>query len=281
MKRNLFLVMAILLVLSFALTGCGGSESSGSSEGSSEDDVFRVGLEAMYPPFNWTQLDDSNGGIKIAESNEYAGGYDVEIAKKVAKKLGKKLVIVKVEWDGLVPALQTNVIDAIMAGMSPTETRKKTIDFSDNYYQSTYVLVVKKGSKYENATSIQDFKGAKVTGQLNTTHYDVIDQIEGVDKQVAAVDFPAMRTALGAGAIDAYVTEIPEAISSTSANPDFVMVNPAEGFEADLADTAVAVGLRKGDKNIDLINEALAEISEEERNRIMKEAIKNQPAADE
>ena len=64
--------------------------------------------------------------------------------------------------------------------MSPTEKRKETIDFSDNYYKSNLVMVVKKGGKFERATSIQDFKGAKVTAQLNTFHYSVIDQIKGV-----------------------------------------------------------------------------------------------------
>ena len=72
---------------------------------SEEDNTFKVGMEAGYPPFNWTQMDDSNGGVKIDGNAEYAGGYDVEIAKKIAEGLGKELVIVKIEWDGLVPAL--------------------------------------------------------------------------------------------------------------------------------------------------------------------------------
>ena len=109
--------------------------------------------------------------MKIDGNAEYAGGYDVEIAKKIAEGLGKELVIVKTEWDGLVPSLQSGKIDAIIAGMSPTEERKQTIDFSDNYYTSNFVMIVKKGGPYENATSIQDFRGAKITGQLNTSHY--------------------------------------------------------------------------------------------------------------
>lgn len=303
MKRRLMVVLALILAFALVLGACGSGDNAGTKDekksenekqetdkenakdekqddnnSNGEEDVFRIGLEAMYPPFNWTQLDDSNGGVPIDESNEFAGGYDVEMAKKVAEKLGKRLVVVKIEWDGLVPALQSGVIDAIMAGMSPTEERKKAVDFSENYYQSTYVLVVKKGSKYENATSIQDFSGAKVTGQLNTTHYTVIDQIKGVDKQPAGVDFPSMRTALQSGAIDAYVTEVPEATSSTAAIKDFVMVNPKEGFEAKLEDTAVAVALRKNDPNLAAINEALAEVSEEERAQIMNDAIFNQPA---
>jgi putative lysine transport system substrate-binding protein len=260
------------------LAGCGSSNNSVS--GSADENTFKVGLEAGYAPFNWTQKDDSNGGVKIQGTPEFAGGYDVEIAKKIADGLGKKLVIVKTEWDGLVPALQSGKIDAIIAGMSPTAERKKTIDFSDNYYKSNLVMVVKKGGKYEGATSIQDFKGAKITAQLNTFHYSVIDQIKGVTKATAMDNFPAMRVALESGIIDGYVSERPEAVSASGANDKFAMVEFKEGFKTSEDDTAIAVGLKKGNKNIDKINEVLKGISEEARTQIMDTAIKNQPAAE-
>ncbi|WP_045514609.1 transporter substrate-binding domain-containing protein [Neobacillus niacini] len=274
-KLTIFIVLLVSTIL--LLAGCG--TSNGSDSGSSEDNTFKVGLEAGYAPFNWTQNDDSNGAVKIDGSAEYAGGYDVEIAKKVAEGLGKELVIVKTEWDGLVPALTSGKIDAIIAGMSPTAERKEAIDFSDNYYTSNLVMVVKKGSKYEGATSIQDFKGAKVTAQLNTFHYSVIDQIEGVDKKTAMDNFPAMRVALESGMIDGYVSERPEGVSASAANENYVMVEFEEGFETSEDDTAIAVGLKKGSDLTDKINKILAGISEEERTSIMDNAIKNQPAA--
>jgi putative lysine transport system substrate-binding protein len=273
-KLSLFIVLLVSSVL--LLAGCG---TSSSDSGASEDNTFKVGLEAGYAPFNWTQNDDSNGGVKIGGSAEYAGGYDVEIAKKIAEGLGKELVIVKTEWDGLVPALTSGKIDAIIAGMSPTAERKETIDFSDNYYKSNLVMVVKKGSKYEGATSIQDFKGAKITAQLNTFHYNVIDQIEGVDKKTAMDNFPAMRVALESGIIDGYVSERPEGVSASAANENYVMVEFEDGFETSEDDTAIAVGLKKDSDLTDKINEVLAGISEEERTSIMDAAIKNQPAA--
>jgi putative lysine transport system substrate-binding protein len=276
--KNKFMIVIVLLVSTLLLlAGCGTSKSSGS--GSSEDNTFKVGLEAGYAPFNWTQNDDSNGGVKIDGSAEYAGGYDVEIAKKVAEGLGKELVIVKTEWDGLVPALTSGKIDAIIAGMSPTAERKETIDFSDNYYTSNLVMVVKKGSKYEGASSIQDFKGAKVTAQLNTFHYSVIDQIEGVDKKTAMDNFPAMRVALESGMIDGYVSERPEGVSASAANENYVMVEFKEGFKTSADDTAIAVGLKKDSDLTDKINEILAGLPEEERTSFMDSAIKNQPAA--
>jgi putative lysine transport system substrate-binding protein len=273
-KASLFLVSMLSAVL--LLAGCG---SSNSGSGSSESDTFKVGLEAGYAPFNWTQKDDANGGVKIKGSAEYAGGYDVEIAKKIAEGLGKELEIVKTEWDGLVPALTSGKIDAIIAGMSPTAERKETIDFSDNYYNSQLVMVVKKGGKYENATSLKDFNGAKITAQLNTFHYSVIDQIDGVSKETAMDNFPAMRVALESGIIDGYVSERPEAVSASAANENFAMVDFEDGFETSEDDTAIAVGLEKGSELTEKINEILKGISEEDRTTIMDEAIQNQPAA--
>ncbi|MDF2539277.1 MAG: transporter substrate-binding protein [Herbinix sp.] len=194
--------------------------------------------------------------------------------------MGKELVIVKTEWDGLIPALISGKIDAIIAGMSPTADRKVEIDFSDNYYKSDLVMVVKKGSAFETATSIQDFSGAKISAQLNTFHYTVIDQIEGVKKQTAMDNFPTMRVSLEAGAIDGYVSERPEGVSASAANPNLVMVEFAEGFETSEDDTAIAVGLKKDSELTAKVNEILAGISEEERISIMDTAIKNQPAAE-
>lgn len=274
--RNKLLILIIAFVLSgILLIGCGTSSNSKIAD----DKIFKVGLECGYAPFNWTQMDASNGGVKIEGCAEYAGGYDVEIAKKIAEGLGKELVIVKTEWDGLTPALASGKIDAIIAGMSPTAERKLTIDFSDNYYKSDLVMVVKKGGKYENAASINDFRGAKVTGQLNTFHYIVINQIEGVKEQPAMDNFPAMRVALESGVIDGYVSERPEGISASNANPNLKMIEFKDGFTTSDDDTAIAVGIKKGSELTSKINKILSGISEEERMSIMDAAIKNQPAA--
>lgn len=277
MKR--FLILATIFAATVSMAACGKKEGTADQANSDE---FKVGMEALYPPFNWSQQDDSNGAVKIAGTAEYAGGYDVEIAKKIAEGLGKKLVIVKTEWAGLEPSVDSGKIDAIIAGMSPTAERKEKIDFTDNYYRSDLVLVVKKGSAFEKATSIADFKGAKVTAQQSTFHYTVIDQIPDVKKESAMTDFSAMRVALQAGMIDAYVSERPEGISASSANADFVMVafEAGKGFTTSDDDTAIAVGIKKGNEElVTKINEILAGISEEERMKIMDDAIKNQPAA--
>lgn len=274
-KKKVIAVLCAIFVLGLALslTGCSGPSQSGE---------LKVGLECAYPPFNWTQTDDSNGAVPIAGSKEFAGGYDVEIAKILAEGMGKELVIVKTEWDGLTPALLSGTIDGIIAGMSPTAERKKTIDFSDHYYRSDLVMVVQKGSEYETATSLEDFTGAKITAQLNTFHYSVIDQIPDVQKQTAFKNFTAMRVALESGIIDGYVSERPEGISATAANNNFAMVvfDEGKGFEASDDDVAIAVGIKKGNTELaDAVNEILKGVSEEDRISLMDNAIKNQPAS--
>lgn len=294
MRKRVLSLIAVCLSAIILLTACGTGapskaiETTGSTSGSSteakatapaEVGTFKIGLECGYAPFNWTQGDNSNGAVQIDGSSEYAGGYDIEIAKKIAEGLGKKLVVVKTEWDGLVPALTSGKIDAIIAGMSPTAERKETIDFSSNYYKSNLVIVVKKGGKYDSASSIQDFKGAKVTAQLNTFHYTVIDQIQGVAKQPAMDNFPAMRVALESGIIDGYVSERPEGVSAEAANPNFKMVEFKDGFKTSDDDTAIAVGLKKGSDLTSKINQILSGISVDQQKSIMDTAIKNQPAA--
>ncbi len=266
--RNL-LRSILILALTLTLTAAASAET------------LRVGMECDYAPFNWTQSEPGEYAVPL-EGGGYADGYDVRIAQLVAEYLGMDLVIVKTEWNGLPPAVLSGDIDAIIAGMSPTEERKVTLDFTDPYYASDLVIVVRKDGPYASAESLADFSGARITGQLNTFHYSVIDQIPGVQKQEAADDFPAMIVALSSKAIDGYVSERPGAESATAANPDLTYVAFAEGagFEADPSDTTVAVGLRKGSPLTERINEALATISEEQRVQIMADALAAQPSAE-
>ena len=276
-------LLAATLIGAMALTafGCGGGGNDAAEQGAEESNELRIGMECGYAPFNWTQQDDTNGAVAI-EGGGYANGYDVQIAKQVAEGLGKELVIVKTEWDGLVPAVQSGVIDGIIAGMSPTAERKEKIDFTDNYYVSDLVIVVRADSEYANATSIQDFAGATLTAQLNTFHDTVIDQIEGVEHATPMTDFPAMRVALESGIIDGYVSERPEGISAAAANDAFVYVGfeVENGFEYEINDAAIAMGIAKDSELTAQVNEVLAGISQEDRDALMADAIAQQPAAE-
>lgn len=241
------------------------------------DEYLRVGMEAAYAPFNWTQEDDSNGAVPIEGTNQFANGYDVQVAKKIAESMNKELLVVKTKWEGLVPALTSGKIDMIIAGMSPTEERKKEIAFSDSYYTSIPTLVVRSDSQYADATSLSDFAGAKITAQQGVYLYDLIDQIEGADKQTAMGDFSQIRQALEAGVIDAYVSERPEGHTAEAANKAFKMVELTDGFETNAEDVTIAVGMRKDDTRITQVNEVLAAFSEADQIALMDNMIKNQP----
>lgn len=300
MKKSLKVVLTglLLVTMSMGVFGCGNKadqkpadqqdakqeEKQPEQEASLtvQDGKLRVAMECGYAPFNWTQTDDANGAVPI-EGGSYANGYDVQIAKKVAEAMGKELVIVKTEWDALPPAVQSGAVDLIIAGMSPTAERKESIDFSDNYYRSDLVMVVKKDGAYADAKTLEDFKGAAITAQLNTFHYSVIDQIPEVNKLTAMDNFPAMRVALQSGAIDGYVSERPEGISASEAIADFtyVVFDEGKGFVASDDDVAIAAGMKKGNTALaEAVNKALAGISDDERLEIMNDAIAHQPAVE-
>lgn len=260
MKRRLSILLIAMMML--VLGAC--------TQSRSEEELI-IGMEADYAPYNWTQKDDSNGAIPIQGSNEFANGYDVQIAKRVAEALGKKPVAAKIAWEGLLPAVNSGKIDIIMAGMSPTAERAKEIDFSAAYYKPQLVLVVKEDGQYANATSLADFKGAKVVGQVSTVHDEVIDQIEGVEHLQALKDFKIMRISVQTGKADAYVAELPEAESAQAAGLGLKMIELTDGFETNPEDTDIAAGLKKGNEILDKVSEAIKAISEEERNQIMKD----------
>ena len=266
MKKTLAVLVALMMTL-VALSAL--------AEG-----TFRVGMECNYAPFNWTQADAGDFTVAIEGGGGYADGYDVQIAQKIADGLGKELVIVKTEWDGLPMGVVSNAFDAIIAGMSPTEERKVTLDFSDSYYTSDLVVVVKKDSAYADAKVLADLSGATITGQLNTFHYSVIGQIPDVKIGIAMDTFPAMIVALQSGAIDGYVAERPGAEADTMANPDLTYILFEDGFAASEEDVSIAVGLQKGSPLAAEINQILAELDQETRVQMMLDATARQPLSE-
>ena len=77
----------------------------GNSVFAEEGKTLKVAMECGYAPYNWTQPTDENGAVQIADSTEYAYGYDVMMAKHICDELGYNLEIVKMDWDSLVPAV--------------------------------------------------------------------------------------------------------------------------------------------------------------------------------
>lgn len=110
--------------------------------------TLKIGMECAYEPYNWTDTEGTSlGAVSISsegQSGLYANGYDVQIAQYVANRLGLKLEIYAMEWDSLIPAVNSGAIDAIVAGMSPTAERSEQLDFTDTYYESNLVVIIRK-----------------------------------------------------------------------------------------------------------------------------------------
>ena len=110
--------------------------------------TLKIGMECAYAPYNWTDVEgNSLGCVPISgegKENLWANGYDVQIAKYLADRLGLKLEIYAIEWNSLLPALESGAIDAIAAGMSPTAERAAQVDSTDTYYESNLVVIIKK-----------------------------------------------------------------------------------------------------------------------------------------
>lgn len=238
-----------------------------------------VGMECGYIPFNYTQTNDANGAVKISNAPGYANGYDVMIAKKIAEKLGKELVIVKYEFNALVNAVKVGTLDFIIAGMSPTAKRRESIDFSNAYYESQLVIVVKENGPYASAKSLAELSGANIVAQLGTFHDDALNaQAEkyGINRQTPMETFPLMSAALIAGSIDGYVAEEPGAIADCSKAQGLTyvrLINNDTGFTATAEDVQIAVGIQKGSPLTEQVNNALAEISDAERRQLMETSI--------
>ena len=167
MKKFVSAILSLLMVLS--MTACGSSASDAPAASAAptaassvvlsgvEDGVLTVGMECAYAPYNWTQMDDSNGAVPISNvSGAYANGYDVMIAKRICEAYGWELEIVSSAWDSLCPAVQSGSMDANIAGQSMTADRMAQVDMAGPYYYATIVCLTTKDSAYASAASIAD-----------------------------------------------------------------------------------------------------------------------------
>lgn len=280
MKRIMNLVLSSFLALS--LVACGSSSTNTTAQ-TNTSNVLRVGMECNYAPFNWSTTEANEFTIQFNEV-DYADGYDVIIAKRIADALGMELEIHKMDWGNLIPGIQNGEIDLIIAGMTDTEERRESVIFTSPYYVSEEVVIVRKDGPLASITNIQEMSGYKVAGQQGTIYADIINQIEGVNKMPDGTDFPSLINDLNHGSIDAVTSELPVAVGVTAANPDltYVQFTKENGFAGSEVDASVSVALAKGREDLrDQIQGVLDTISEEERQQIMLDAVNRQPAVNE
>ena len=231
-KMKRLLSLALVLVMVLALSACSTRSASATipenklSIPGTEDGVLTVGMECQYAPYNWTQMDPSNGAVPIVNNpGSYANGYDVMTAKKICELYGWKLEVMALEWGGLTPALNAGTIDVAIAGQSMTADRMKEVDMAGPYYYATIVALTTKQSPNASAASVSELTG-NGTAQAGTIWYDTcLPQATTASVQAPAETAPTMIMSLESGMVDFVVTDLPTANGAAAKNPDLVVLD--------------------------------------------------------
>ena len=253
-----------------------------------EDGVLTVAMECAYAPYNWTQMDDSNGAVEISNvSGSYANGYDVMMAQIICDVYGWELEIVSSAWDSLAPGVQSGLYDANIAGQSMTADRMAQVDMAGPYYYADIVVVTTKDSEYADATSIQDLAGGTCTAQSGTIWYDsCLPQIPDANLLAPADTAPSMIMTLTTGQCDFICTDVPTATAAAQKDDNLVILNFA-GTDGDFQfateeeraeNVNIGISVQKGNETLlNAMNAVLNQMDSDDFNAIMAYAISVQP----
>ena len=280
---GVIVVIAIVaIVVAVAVLGRTNVETGGNTE---ERGVLRVGMECAYAPYNWSQPDNSNGAVPIKDSNNYAYGYDVMMAKNIANALDMDLEIYQIDWDSLPLALGANTIDCVIAGQSITAERLETVDFTTPYYYASIVALTNSDSDYANATGLSDLEGATCTSQISTCWYDTcLPQIKNANILPAMDTAPNMLVALNSKTVDLVVTDMPTAMAALEVYPNMKLLDftdTEDNFEVSEEEINIGISVRKGNSELlNNINNVLKNYSTETFENMMNDAIKVQPLSE-
>ena len=278
MKKIIALLMVLMMVA--AASACAESTIPGL-----EDGVLTVAMECAYAPYNWAQPDDSNGAVPIKDSKLFANGYDVMTAKAICEANGWKLEILQLDWDSLIPAVQSGICDAVIAGQSMTSERMEAVDFAGPYLYASIVCLTKKDSKFAEAKGISDLSGGSCTSQSGTIWYDsCLPQISGANIGMPAESAPAMLMAVESGTVDFVCTDMPTAQGALIAYPDLVILDFSgsdDDFKVSEEEINIGISVMKGNTALkDAIDSYLGDKTADDFNALMQEAVKVQPLSE-
>ena len=283
MNKKLITFGAAITLFGTALTSCGSNTLVVTN------DVLVIGMEANYQPFNWTTYTSSEYTLPIYSTNEFADGYDVAIAKYLSEETGKDVYIKRIVWDSLIPSLQEEEVNLVLAGMTDTPERRESIDFTDPYLTSDLTFLIRTedmpegyGTK-ENPASYEQllklFDGKSLVCQANVVGDGFIDTYFTNNTQGKTIrhdnpqsTYPAAANDVKGGVSFAMPAELPVVETMTNLGGLSVLYCDYKSFlsEEDLNGLSVSIGIKKGNTELaDEINAALSKLSVEERNEMM------------
>ena len=277
--KKLFAVMLVMM-MAFCSMAFADNEKTGV-----EDGILTVAMECAYAPYNWAQPDDTNGSVPIKDSLLYANGYDVMTAKAICEANGWQLEIMQLDWDSLIPAVQSGICDAVIAGQSMTSERMESVDFAGPYLYASIVCLTKKDSAFANAKGISDLAGGSCTSQSGTIWYDsCLPQIKDAKIGMPAESAPAMLMAVASGTVDYVCTDMPTAQGALIAYPDLVILDfsdSGDDFSVSEEEINIGISVRKGNTFLkDAIDSYLSNKSADDFNALMADAISIQPLSE-
>ncbi len=245
MKKWLLSVLTVVLAVS-VLAACGSSDESNNG-GSGDEKVLKMATSADYKPFEY---------IDTAKSDEIIG-FDVDLAKAIAGKLGYKVEVVDMDFGGLVTAVKNGQADFVMAGMTPTAEREKNVDFSDIYYTANHMIVTSKSSKIE---SVKDLEGKTVGVQMGSIQEEKAQELAKTTKLTVENrdKIPELVQEIKSKRFDAAIIEDLVAQGYLEKNDDLT------GFllEGDAEEVGSAIAFKKGSELRDQFNEELKKMKE-------------------
>ena len=240
----------VTIFIAFGLFGCSASKEEKVSAEASKMDKLKtkgkivIGTSADYPPYEFHK--SINGKDTIV-------GFDIEIAKEIAKDLGVELEIKDMKFDGLLAALETGNIDFVAAGMTPTEDRKKNVDFSKIYYTAVQCVVIRSEDE-GTIKSLEDLKGKKVGVQKGAVQEQLAkEQLTSSEiKPLGKVS--DLILSLNTKKVDAVIVELPVAKAYVQQNSSLALSK----IELKSEEEGSAIAVKKG--NVDLVDSINATI---------------------
>lgn len=244
MKKNLVLLS---LVTALGLTACDKPATTASTDTAGEaKKTYKVGVDNTYPPFEFTK-----DGKLI--------GIDVDLITAIAKDQGFDIEIEQMDFSGIIPAMQAGMLDIGMGGMSITDARKKTVDFSDAYFAAGVSLVVANGN--QTITGLDDLSGKKVVVKNGTVGASFADKnTEQYGYSIIQVsDSASMFQEVTNGTADALMEDYP-VISYAIATGGLKLQTVGDRLTGD--DYGISVLKDKNDELLKMINDGLANLKE-------------------